>query len=84
MRSTRGVTRAMRVTSKPHYTDAARVTAPAHSTERDRYGSRELPAGVATGTGRRAAGFTRMNTNTNLRNGGISSYYRSRERGYSA
>lgn len=80
MRSTRGKTRA----SKPHFTASARVTQPRQSTETARYGDRELQAGVATGTGSRTASGFKQNTNTRLKDGGISSYYRPRERGYSA
>lgn len=79
MRSTRGKSRA----DKPRVTATARVTAPRHSTETARYGDRELPAGVAVGSGKRGRSFIR-NTNANRKNGGISCYYRSRERGYSA
>jgi hypothetical protein len=80
MRSTRGRTRA----SKPHFTTAARVTAPRRSTETACYGDRELPAGVATGSGSRVPSGFKQNTNTRLKDGGISSYYRSREIGYRA
>lgn len=79
MRSTRGKSRA----SKPHFTSGARVTSPRHSTERSPYGNHELPAGVATGSGTRHD-FADRNSNSRLKDGGISSFYRSREIGYRA
>lgn len=83
MRSTRGKTRATRVT-KPSQTDRG-ISTPLHSTERDSYGDHTLPAGVATGSGSRDGNgvFATRNTNTRLKDGGISSYYRPTERGYS-
>lgn len=77
MRSTRNRTRAVRAAEHHHYTD--RLSAPIHSNTPD--GSRKGNDPVDP---RRSGGFTRLNTNSRLKDGGISSYYRSRERGYSA
>lgn len=71
----------MRLASTPHFTD--RLSSPVTSNQTARYGTRELPAGVKAGTGTRQT-FADMNSNARLKDGGISSYYRSRERGYSA
>lgn len=79
MRSTRGHTRA----DRPHFTAAARVTVPATSNSAVIVPG--TPASALSDTaasGTRPRGATRRNTNTRLRDGGISSYYRPRERGY--
>lgn len=73
MRSTRNRTRAVRAQEHHHYTD--RTSLPVHSNA-----PTHNPGDVAG----RPAGFRHMNTNLQLARGGISSYYRSRERGYSA
>lgn len=74
MRSTRNRTRAARAAEHHHYTDRTsepvKSNAPTHEPVTDK--------------SLRAPGFKRMNTNMQLARGGISSYYRSRERGYSA
>jgi len=71
MRSTRNRTRAARASETHHYTD--RTSAPVHS---------NAPTHAPPTTGNRNG--WKINTNANLKHGGISSYYRSRERGYSA
>jgi len=73
MRSTRNRTRAVRASETHHYTD--RTSAPVRS---------NAPTHDPGNAGPRPAGFRRMNTNQQLARGGISSYYRSRERGYYA
>lgn len=73
MRSTRNRTRAARAAEHHHYTD--RTSEPVTS---------NAPTHDPGNCAHRPAGFARMNTNMQLARGGISSYYRSRERGYSA
>jgi hypothetical protein len=67
MRSTRNRTRAVRAAEHHHYTD--RLSAPLHS------------SAPTHNPGTNPATW-RVNTNSRLRDGGISSYYRPREIGY--
>lgn len=79
MRSTRGLTRAMRAASAPHYTSAARVTAPRRSTERARYGVMPSIVAGVTATDTTRVARPKLNTMANRRNGGGSMYYVPRE-----
>jgi hypothetical protein len=76
MRSTRGVTRASKVIAKlppkPLMTPEARVTAPLRSNSP----THRRPNALASV---RNAQWGARNTNTRLKDSGISSYYRSRE-----
>lgn len=74
MRSTRGKTRAGKRAGRHHYTD--RLSAPVHSNSPEDSRKASLPMGNRGDWGS-------ANTNLQLSRGGISSYYRSRERGYS-
>jgi hypothetical protein len=81
MHSTRGKTRADRARAALPYggrvTDAAHVTAPLHSN------SPTHNPGNARPSIRAAAGMGSQNTNRRLKDGGISSYYRTRQgKGY--
>jgi len=86
--------RAIKRDAMPHFTSGARVTAPLHSNSQhivpgtvsgdpiSNCGTiREYP-GYQRASRRGTGWDSQMNTNTRLFNGGISSYYRSRERGY--
>jgi hypothetical protein len=62
--------------AKPHFTAAARITAPLHSNAPTHNPGNALPR-------IRNAQWRADNTNTQLRRGGISSYYHAREgKGY--
>lgn len=73
MRSTRNRTRAARAAETHHYTDRTSKPVTSNAPTHD-------PGNCASRPGQ----FARQNTNLQLARGGISSYYRSRERGYSA
>ena len=80
MRSTRGITRADRKRAQLPFggrvTDAAHITAPLHSNA-PTHNPGNAHASV------RGAAWGQHNTNTRLRQGGISSYYRpSQGKGY--
>jgi hypothetical protein len=73
MRSTRNRTRSVRKAETHHYTDRTSVPVTSNAPTHDPGNCAHRPAGM----------FARQNTNLQLSRGGISSYYRSRERGYS-